>query len=78
LAAQLGPLLVGGDGADGDLALNALAPSQQLVADAVAVECAVAFADDAGLVDGVLEQLAEVCFFHDDLAFVSVLPATVQ
>jgi hypothetical protein len=47
-----------------------------LVADAVAVEGAVALADDAGLVDGVLEQLAEVCFFHDDLAFVSVLPAT--
>ena len=52
--------------------------SQQLVAEAVAVEGAVALADDAGLVDGVLKELAEVCFFHDDLAFVSVLPAMVQ
>jgi hypothetical protein len=42
------------------------------------VERAVALADDAGLVDGVVQELGEVCFFHDDLAFVSVLPATVQ
>jgi hypothetical protein len=49
-----------------------------VVAEAVAVEGAVALADDPGLVDGVLKQLAEVCFFHDDLAFDSVLPATLQ
>jgi hypothetical protein len=38
------------------------------------VECAVALADDAGLANGIVQELGEVCFFHDSLSF-SLLPA---
>jgi hypothetical protein len=36
------------------------------------VEGAVALADDTGLVNGVVQELGEVCFFHDSLSFDSL------
>jgi hypothetical protein len=49
-----------------------------LVAKAVAVEGAVALADDTGLVDGVVQELGEVCFFHDSLSFRFAVTAMLQ
>jgi hypothetical protein len=36
------------------------------------VEGAVALAQDARLIDGIVQELGEVCFFHDSLSFVSL------
>jgi hypothetical protein len=49
-----------------------------LIAKAVAVEGAVALADDAGLVNGIVQELGEVCFFHDSLSFSFAVPAMLQ
>jgi hypothetical protein len=37
------------------------------------VKGAVALAQDTGLVNGIIQELGEVCFFHDSLSFVSLL-----
>ena len=74
-ATEVFPLFECGDRAKRDVACHALAVCQELVTKAVAVKGAVALADDAGLVNGVVQELGEVCFFHDSLSKAKLLPS---
>jgi len=77
-ATEVFPLFECGDRAKGNLACHALAVCQELIAKAVAVKCAVALADNARLIDGIVQELGEVCFFHDSLSFSFAVTAMLQ